>query len=119
MNKYLKYSLYILWLAVSILWCLASFRILGFLFLACFFVILIVQLWKPAPRLVIALWVVFVISTLVPIDVSFIDYEGPPKVVPYAYGYPSDEMFLAAENEEIVLGGCMVPLLAPSMVLVW
>ncbi|BBO28127.1 hypothetical protein AltI4_25150 [Alteromonas sp. I4] len=56
---------------------------------------------------------------LIPLDFTFIDLNGPPKIVHYVMGFPTEEAFTAAERGELVLGSCMVSGFEPKKVVVW
>jgi hypothetical protein len=64
-------------------------------------------------------WVVFLISTLLPFDISLKNYPGPPHFVPLVMGYPADETVEAYDRGEVMLGGCIVSGHEPRWVWVW
>ena len=100
----------------SILWSFLAYRNLGFL---CLFIFIAAFIFSRNRNAKIIAWFAFFISTLIPLDFTFIDLDGPPKIVPYVMGFPTEEAFAAAERGELVLGSCMVNGLEPKKVVVW
>ncbi len=66
------------------------------------------------------LWLVFwLVLLLVRVDVTFIAKPGPPRLVPYVIGYPSDETRKQIKQGEVAWHGCTATLLEPLWVIVW
>lgn len=93
-----------------------AYRNLGFL---CLFVFIAAFIFRRNQKTKVIAWFAFIISTLIPLDFTFIDLNGPPKIVHYVMGFPTEEAFTAAERGELVLGSCMVSGLEPKKVVVW
>jgi hypothetical protein len=64
-------------------------------------------------------FVAFLITAFLPIDISFQNYPGPPRFVPLIMGLPNSEDFVQQERGEVMLGGCIVDGNEPKWVLVW
>lgn len=54
-----------------------------------------------------------------PIDVTFKNVPGPPRLVPFTIGLPSKETVAKSKRGDAVLAGCTRMGLEPSHVLVW
>ena len=65
------------------------------------------------------LWIVAILTTLLPVDVSLHNAPGPPRFVPLEMGLPAPEMMEAATRGEVMLGGCMVTGYEARWVWVW
>lgn len=65
------------------------------------------------------IWIFFILSVFSPIDISFKNYPGPPRMVTLVMGLPMGETLERAERGEIMLGGCVVTGHEPKHVLVW
>jgi len=93
----------------------ATASILVLPLIACFvhFIITVKTKWM---RLV---FVAFLITAFVPVDVSLRNYPGPPRFVPLIMGAPHDEDVAREERGEVVLGGCILRRNAPKWILVW
>ena len=70
-------------------------------------------------RLLIAVAVLFFISTLLTVDISLINAPGPPHLAELVMGFPRKEDFEAAKRGEMVVGGCLVSGNEPKWLLVW
>lgn len=68
---------------------------------------------------VLVLWILLMLSSFSPVDISFKNYPGPPHLVPLVMGLPIGETWERAERHEIILGGCVVTGHEPKYVLVW
>ena len=68
-------------------------------------------------RSVILVWLVAVLTTLLPFDMRLWPAFRSPRFVPIVYGFPNDEAMKKAEQGEVVLGGCMPS--EPKWMLVW
>ena len=69
--------------------------------------------------LVVAAAMLFPLARQAPFDVTDLNYEGPPRLVPLVMGEPSWEDSLRRARGEVVLGGCVVYGNEPKWVLVW
>ena len=65
------------------------------------------------------IFVAFVIAVFLPIDVTLINYPGPPRFVPLVIGAPGENDVALADRGEIVIGGCISRGNDPRWVLVW
>ena len=53
-------------------------------------------------------FVVFLITAFLPVDVSLRNFPGPPRFVPLVVGAPRDEDIARDERGEVMLGGCIL-----------
>ena len=65
------------------------------------------------------MFVTFLIAVFLPIDVSLQNSPGPPRFVPLVMGSPTEQDVARAENNEVMLGGCILRGNAPRWVWVW
>jgi hypothetical protein len=65
------------------------------------------------------IFVAFLITAFLPIDVTLRNYPGPPRFVPLIMGSPTDEDVVREELGEVFLGGCILRGNAPRWVWVW
>lgn len=73
--------------------------------------------WRPILRWGgLALWV---LALIVPVDVTFRNVPGPPRLVPYVIGLPSQAAVQSARQGDVVLGGCIRTGFEPLFILVW
>lgn len=63
--------------------------------------------------------VAFVISILLPVDVTFRNVSGPPRFVPLIMGAPTEKEVALEQRGEVVLGGCILRGNEPRWVWVW
>lgn len=106
---------------VSSLVFIVSPRLLSAPFLLASYVLLFLFLRRKRPRLrwLLLTWALFLGLSLSPIDISLHDYPGPPRLVPWVIGLPTEEMWEQAERHEIVLGGCLMGGNPPKYILLW
>jgi len=64
-------------------------------------------------------WILAAALCLVPWDISFQNYPGKLRFVPFQMGLPGRETIAAADRGEVMLGGCVTTGLEPKSVLVW
>jgi hypothetical protein len=64
-------------------------------------------------------FVAFLVTAFLPIDISLLNYPGPPRFVPLIMGAPGPEVSARWRRGEVVLGGCIMRSNAPRWVLVW
>ena len=64
-------------------------------------------------------FVAFLVATFIPIDITNLNYPGPPRFVPLIVGAPSSEATAREERGEVVLRGCISRGNDPKWVLVW
>jgi hypothetical protein len=105
-------------LVVSTLFWVIAARNISLPFLAVAWV-LFLKSGSSAVRKVAVAWGVWLALSFSPIDVMLIPKGGPPRLVPYVFGYPTNETAEKAKRGEVVLGGCIVNGLAPKYYLVW
>ena len=104
-----------LWLAAR-----GSERLIGSAFLVMSAAALLAWVLRPAfRRTAVVATIVAGMACLSPIDVSLRDVPGPPRVVPFLGGYPSDAARQAEARGDVVLGGCMSSGLEPRWLVVW
>lgn len=65
------------------------------------------------------IFVAFLITTFIPVDVTLRNYPGPPRFIPLIMGSPTDEDVAREERGEVLLGGCILRGNEPRWVLVW
>ena len=65
------------------------------------------------------LFVAFLIAVFLPIDVTLLNYPGPPRFVPLITGLPRENAIAMEARGEAVLGGCILRGNEPRWVLVW
>lgn len=70
----------------------------------------------PIRKLWIAFWIVLL---FVRIDISVINWPGPPRIVRYVIGLPSRQLVQKAQRGEVVLHGCVATGLEPFWIWVW
>ena len=105
---------------LSLGWALVTGRTSGGLLLAALVCSYIHFLWRGGTVWMRVIWVAFIVSTLVPVDVSFRNYPGPPRFVPYFSGYPSEEGIEKMQRGELMWSGsCGRRPYEPKYVLVW
>ena len=61
----------------------------------------------------------FLVAASLPVDISILNYPGPPRFVPLIMGMPGPEDFARRERGEVVLGGCILRGNEPRWILVW
>ena len=76
-------------------------------------------LWTSRTRWMRLVFVVFLITAFLPIDVTLLNYPGPPRFVPRIMGAPTDEDVAQEARGEVVLSGCINRGNKPRWVLVW
>jgi len=64
-------------------------------------------------------FVAFLITAFVPVDISFQNYPGPPRFVPLIMGLPNEQDFRQLQKGDVMLGGFIVSGNEPGWVLVW
>lgn len=106
-------------LLASLLWLVTAYRRLSALL---FTVVLILSLasgmWR-LERYVLVAWVVFLLSTVSPVDVSFRNVAGPPRVLPIIYGDPTERGMERINRGEAVGGSGFYNPYGPKYLLVW
>lgn len=70
----------------------------------------------PTRKLWIAFWLILFFYR---IDITFQDLPGPPHIVPYYVGYPTQEAMNEIIQGDPIWHGCMTTLLEPFWVVVW
>ncbi len=73
----------------------------------------------PNRAVVVSSLILFYVVTLIPVDITFLNFDVPPKLVPYVIGMPTDDVIFASYRGDVVLGGCILNGLQASKVLVW
>jgi len=103
----------------SLFWLLLTARLLGLITLSATAVLYFHFLRSGNAAWMRLAWVIFIISTLGPVDISFKNYPGPPHFVPLVMGLVGEEGYKAYQRGEIMLGGCVVRGHEPRWVWVW
>ena len=115
----LQTLLYYPLLVAGFVWLIATQRLLSSLL---FLIILFIHRprfgWRRG-LLSLVLWGMFFASSVVPFDLTFINYPGPPRFVRLIVGLPSPEGYLLLMQHEAVLAGCMRQGNEPKWVWVW
>ncbi len=76
-------------------------------------------LFTSKTKLLRSMFVAFLITVNLPVDISLQNYPGPPRFVPLIMGMPRPEDFARQERGEVVLGGCIMRDNPPKWILVW
>ena len=106
-------------LFTSFLWLSITHRLLGLCFLVVFLILYLTVYWHRKIILLPLIWLIFITSTFLPIDLSFQNYPGHPRFVPLVMGQASIETEEKAKRGECMLGGCVVSGFEPKWVWVW
>jgi len=115
-----KYLICPLIFFLSALWGLVTFRALGGLLLVALLCSYVCFLLHGRVFWMRLMWVAFIISTLLPVDISFRNYPGPPRLIPYFSGTPTAEALGKVKRGEMMWSGsCGGGDLEPEYVLVW
>jgi hypothetical protein len=76
-------------------------------------------LWTSKTKLMRFLFVAFLVASFVPIDITLLNYPGPPRFVPLIVGAPRERAVELERRGEAVLAGCISRGNDPRWVLVW
>ena len=117
-------------LLLSALWCWQTeiqsdhwllIRLLGLLLLLFAVLICVLSSRSRRKRLIVALWIGFLLTRMSPIEITAENYPGPPHFVPLVMGTlasPIEER--ASESDrQYMWGGCVVSGFEPKKVWVW
>jgi len=104
---------------VGLVWLTATPRLLSLLLLPIILVIHRPRFGWRRGVLMLVLWGLFYASSVVPFDITFINYPGPPRFVRLIVGLPSPEGYLLVMQHEAVLAGCIRRGNEPKWVWVW
>lgn len=96
-----------------------SFRASGIILLLVLAGCYIWYLFTSKTTLLRWVFVAFLVATFLPIDITSLNYPGPPRFVPLIVGAPSSEDAAREERGEVVLRGCISRGNDPKWVLVW
>ena len=96
-----------------------SFRASGIILLLVLAGCYIWYLFTSKTTLLRWVFVAFLVATFLPIDITNLNYPGPPRFVPLIVGAPSSEDAAREERGEVVLRGCISRGNDPKWVLVW
>ena len=105
--------------ACTVVWLLLASRLLSVPILILVIVMYFLGSVRCRTGRVVAAWLLLIGSTLLPIDVSFRNYPGPPRFVPLVMGRPTQAAVERAERGEVMLGGCITSGYEPEWVWVW
>ena len=109
-----------LFLVISVLAAMYSFRLVAFIVAGLFLFVLAFKFSKLNRQLMGSLvLVVFIVMSIQPFDISFINVPGSPRIVPYVIGLPTPKARKEAEKGDVVLGGCFIMGNHPKWLLVW
>jgi hypothetical protein len=106
-------------LFTSFLWLGITHRLLGLCLLVVFLLLYLTLYWHRKIILLPVIWLLFIASTFLPVDLSFQNYPGPPQFVPLVMGLPALETIEKARRGECMLGGCTGSGFEPKWVWVW
>ena len=96
------------------------YRFLSVILLAVAFSFHIVHKYKPQKKIsFIIIWVLFIIVSIISFDLSFQNFPGNPRFVPYEMGLLSEEGIEKMNQGEFMSGGCVINGLEPWYVWVW
>jgi hypothetical protein len=70
-------------------------------------------------KVVLFSWCLYLLLILLPVDITFLDYEGPPKLVPFISGLPNAKAKQLEEEGKIVIGSDLITGNEPKWVIVW
>jgi len=76
-------------------------------------------LFTSKTKLLRFVFVAFLLTAYLPVDISLQNYPGPPRFVPLIMGMPREDDIARQERGEVVLGGCILRDNPPKWVLVW
>ncbi len=96
-----------------------SFRVSAAILLLALFACYIHFLFTSKTTLLRLVFVAFLITAFLPVDISFQNYPGPPRFVPLVMGLPGQELARRGQKGEVMLGGCIVRGNEPRWVWVW
>ena len=103
----------------SLLWLTSRFRLSALVFLLAFLGLYLFQFLGRRPALMAVAWLLFLVAMFLPVDVSLVNYPGPPRFVPLVMGMPGPKLSEQARRGEVMLGGCLVRGSEPKWVWVW
>ncbi len=63
--------------------------------------------------------VAFLVAVFLPVDITFRNLPGPPRLVPLIMGSPNENDVVLEARGEAVLGGCILRSNAPRWLWVW
>jgi hypothetical protein len=111
--------LFVILLYVSVLWFATAERILSIPFL--FWVAWDLHRFfrGKTAQLPYIPWLLAILMTLLPVDVSLNNAPGPPRFVPLVMGLPGPDLMEAAARGDMLLGGCIVTGYEAKWVWVW
>ena len=118
-NGWLRWVTSALLAVLSGLWLVISPRVIAVPLYVVFMTLLIASVRGSSRRRAVVAFIVFLIATLSPVDLSFRAVDGPPRIVPYVMGLPGRVLLEKAARGEVVLGGCVVSGFEPRWVIVW
>jgi hypothetical protein len=76
-------------------------------------------LWKQNIVLLKIFWFAFIISIIIPVDISLKNYPGHPRFVRNVVGLPDETCLEMAKRGEVMLAGCEYHGNDARWVLVW
>lgn len=104
---------------LSIVWTFFVARQLVLILLVMIIVVYATITIHKKKKLLYMLWVILFLLPIIPIDIAFPNFSGPPRFVPYIVGLANYELQEKAKKGEVILGGCQGSLFPPEWVLVW
>ncbi len=110
---------YLVFLILSIFLFALAFRVTSAVVAALMIIFLITLPFHRNIKMLSIIWYIFLFFSILPVDITFINYPGPPKIVPYIKGLPSRDLMVDARRGEVVLGGCVITGYHPRWVVVW
>lgn len=117
--KLLLKGKYLVYFVLSIFLFAFAFRVTSVVMAALIIIFLITLPFHRNIKMLSIMWYIFLFFSILPVDITFINYPGPPRIVPYVKGLPSRELMEDAQRGEVVLGGCVITGYHPRWVVVW
>ena len=106
-------------LVLSAAWVSFTFRFTGVAVFGALLVSLLFIHLHRRWRIVASIWALFLVCTVLPIDVRFDGEPGlRPRVLPILWGEPSTRGHALVQEGKMWAGGCIVPLWSPRWALV-
>jgi hypothetical protein len=118
-NKKIRWIVCPLLFFLSIVILILAPRIMGLVIFTFTVLMYISYFLHRKSSLIIIPWILFLICIAMPFDISLRNLPGPPRVVKYIVGYPSNQGFEMIQKGEAISGGCISMGYDPIWVLVW
>jgi hypothetical protein len=118
-QSFIRAGVWFLVIPAVLTWCAIFFRWTALISAA--LLLLVATFSRPERRRLIfgVSAIVFVGLSLAPIDLRFRATPGPPRIVRYIHGLPTEHAREMARRGDAVLGGCIVSGYEPDWLIVW